>query len=159
MKIKNHKTALLSFIAVLIIISFFGCKDPVKHAETLSEKDKTELNQLRNNLISAILNGDPNAYANQCTDDIRLLHPGTPMVSGREDLIEHVQPVPGRKVINLVLTPVEIYGIGDLAYEVGIQTLSIEPAREGFGSSRKYLHVMRKTEKGWRFAALMSSDN
>jgi ketosteroid isomerase-like protein len=81
------------------------------------------------------------------------------MVSGREDLIEHVKPIPGIQIEKLVLTPVEIYGIGDLAYEVGTQSLSIEPALEGFGSSRKYLHVMRKTEKGWRFSALMSSDN
>lgn len=159
MKIKNHKKAIVILIAALITISFSACKQSVKHMETLSENDLIELNELRDNLVSAIINGDPIAYANQCTNDIRLLHPGIPMVSGRADLIEHVKPTPGIKIKSLVLTPVEIYGIGDLAYEVGTQALSIEPAPEGFGSSRKYLHVMRKTEKGWRFAALMSSDN
>ena len=159
MKSRNHKKAIHILIAILVIIAFIGCKKSTKETNTLSEKDKIELNELRDNLISAILKGDPLAYADQCADDIRLLHPGTPLVSGREDLIKHVAPIPGIQIKKLVLTPVEIYGIGDLAYEVGTQSVLIEPALEGFGTSRKYLHVMRKTEKGWRFVALMSSDN
>ena len=157
MKINSYKKGIL--IIVLVTIVFYGCKQPLKESEAITEKDIVELTELRLNLVSAIIDGDPIAYADQCTDDIRLLHAGSPMVSGREDLIEHVKPIPGIQIEKLVLTPVEIYGIGDLAYEVGTQSLSIEPALEGFGSSRKYLHVMRKTEKGWRFSALMSSDN
>ena len=49
---------------------------------------------------------------------------------------------------------------GDLAYEAGTQSLQIDPPIEGFNSSRKYIHVMRKSDDGkWRFVALMSSDN
>ncbi len=63
-------------------------------------------------------------------------------------------------VTGLTLTPVVVYGEGGLAYEVGTQELSIEPAMPGFSASRKYVHVMRRDAGGqWRFAALMSNDN
>ena len=63
-------------------------------------------------------------------------------------------------VKRLDLTPVEIYGTNDLAYEVGTQSLEIEPAVAGFSSARKYIHIMRRGEDGqWRFVALMSSDS
>lgn len=88
-----------------------------------------------------------------------VLHPGSPIVTGREDLFQHVQPNPGVKIKKLVSTPVRIYGSGDLAYEVGTQVLEMEPAREGFGPSRKYIHVYLKTENGWKIVAGMSGDN
>ena len=132
MKSKNYKRAIHILIAILMIIAFIGCKESTEETNILSEKDKIELDELRDNLISAILMGDPLAYADQCTDDIRLLHPGAPLVSGREDLIKHVAPIPGIQIKKLVLTPVEIYGSGDLAYEVGTQSVSIEPISPTF---------------------------
>ena len=63
-------------------------------------------------------------------------------------------------VSSLVLTPVVIYGTGDLAYEVGTQALTIEPTVPQFAGSRKYVHVFRQGSDGrWRFAALMSNND
>ena len=105
--------------------------------------------------------GDAIAYADLCDDDILILHPNAPIITGREELIGHnAQIFEIVDVTSLELAPVEIYGTGDLAYEVGTQSLSIEPALEGFNSSRKYLHVMRRRTDGtWRFVAAMSSDS
>ena len=161
MNFNNNVRCFLVFLSLIIGMSFVSCTKSVDHARTLSTEDKEAIEQLRNNIISAILTENVNAYADLCTDDVRLLHPGSPIITGREELINHIAPMfEAIKVTSLILTPVEIYGIGDLAYEVGTQSAAIEPSLEGFGSSRKYLHVMRRSENGkWRFVALMSSDS
>ena len=70
MKINSYKKGIL--IIVLVTIVFYGCKQPLKESEAITEKDIVELTELRLNLVSAIIDGDPIAYADQCTDDITL---------------------------------------------------------------------------------------
>jgi uncharacterized protein (TIGR02246 family) len=116
---------------------------------------------LRTALVQAIEGGDAARYAFLCTEDVRLLHPGAPLVTGLAELQAHNAAVFGAvKVIKLALSPVVVYGEGDLAYEVGTQELAIEPSMPGFRSARKYVHVLRRgTDGRWRFAALMSNDS
>ena len=155
---KDPQTKLLVLISISI---FLGCNSSDKRTYTLSQEDQSAITELRNNLVLAIKAGDAEAYGHLCSVDVRLMHPNTSIINGREELIEHNTAIfEVAKVISLKLTPEEFYGIGDLAYEVGTQSVQIDPPLEGFNSSRKYLHVMRKSDDGiWRFVALMSSDN
>jgi ketosteroid isomerase-like protein len=149
------------FIHFLLCIAFISCNKLDNPIESLSQEDMNAISELRNNVVSAIKAGDAKAYGRLCSDDVRLMHPNAPIVNGREALIKHNAAMfEAVKVNTLILTPVDIYGIGDLAYEVGTQSVQINPSMEGFKSSRKYLHVMRKSDDGmWLFVALMSSDN
>jgi FMN-dependent NADH-azoreductase len=148
-------------IAICSILYLSGCFQSDRVQNVFSDKDLIAIDSLRAALESVIEAGDAAAYADLCIDDVQLLHPDFPIVTGREELISHNAPFfESFNVKRLDLTPVEIYGTNDLAYEVGTQSLDIEPSVDGFSSSRKYLHVMRRGHDGqWRFVALMSSDS
>jgi len=148
-------------IYLLLSITLVSCDKSIKRTETLSQEDQDAIIELRNNVVLAIKAGDAESYGDLCEIDVLLLHPNAAIINGREELVKHNAAMfEAVRVTSLVLTPVEVYGIGDLAYEVGTQSVQIDPPLEGFKSSRKYLHVMRKSDDGkWRFVALMSSDN
>ena len=145
-------------ISLLAIIIIGGCGD---RALELAPEDLTAIDNLREAITSAIIAGDAAAYADLCTEDVRLLHAGSPIITGRAELEAHNAAIfEAVTVTSLVLTPVEVYGTGDLAYEVGTQELTIEPAVPEFAGSRKYVHVFRRESDGiWRFSALMSNNN
>lgn len=153
-----RKTLLTVIFSVMYLI---GCYPSDSAHSAFSDEDLIAIDSLRLALESAIEAGDAAAYADLCVDDVQLLHPGFPIVAGRMEMIGHNAAFfESFNVIRLDLAPVEIYGTDDLAYEVGTQSLEIEPSVAGFGSARKYLHVMRRGEDGrWRFVALMSSDS
>ena len=138
-----------------------GACDGVERPPTLSPEDREAIADLRSAVIDAIVAGDAAAYAALCTDDVKLLHSGVPLITGRAELEAHNAAMfEAVTVTSLKLSPVDLYGVGDLAYEVGTQELSIEPAVPGFSSSRKYVHVLRRSADGqWRFTALISNDS
>jgi FMN-dependent NADH-azoreductase len=147
--------------SVVTAVAVVGCGSGAGGPPTLTDADLVAIASLRTAVTAAILAGDAAAYAALCTDDVRLLHPGTPLITGQSELEAHNAAVfEAVTVTSLTLTPVEVYGEGDLAYEVGTQQLSIEPTMAGFSASRKYVHVMRRDPDGrWRFAALISNDS
>jgi len=147
-----------------ILVAFYatimasGCTD---RAAELTPNDYGAIDELRDSVTDAIVAGDAAAYAELCTDDVRLLHAGSPIITGRAELEAHNAAMfEAVAVTSLVLTPVEIYGTGGVAYEVGTQELTLEPTVPEFAGSRKYVHVFRRGSDGeWRFAALMSNNN
>ncbi len=145
-------------VGLLAAFMVGGCAD---RALELTPEDLTLIDKLRDAVTSAIVAGDAAAYANLCTEDVRLLHAGSQIITGRAELEAHNAAMfEAVTVTSLVLTRVEIYGTGDLAYEVGTQELTIEPTVPEFTGSRKYVHVFRRGSDGeWRFAALMSNNN
>ena len=146
------------FVGLLLAVIMSGC---APKTQDLTQQDIAAIDELRDTLVGAIVAGDAAAYAELCIEDVRLLHEGSPIVTGRSALEAHNAAIfEAISVTSLLLTPVEIYGAGDLAYEVGTQEVTIEPASPQFAGSRKYVHVFRRGSDGeWRFAALMSSNN
>ena len=84
-----------------------------------------------------------------------------PIITGKAKVETHNAAIFETVTVEtLKLTPVEVHGTGDLAYEVGTQQLTIEPAVREFSGSRKYVHVFRRGANGiWRFTTLMSNNN
>ena len=145
-------------VALLATIMACGCTE---RAVELTPDDYVAIDELRDLVTDAIVAGDAAAYAELCTEDVRLLHAGSPIITGRAELEAHNAAMfEAVAVTSLVLTPVEIHGTGNVAYEVGTQELTIEPTVPEFAGSRKYVHVFRRGNDGeWRFAALMSNNN
>ena len=127
----------------------------------LTNSDHEAITDLRKAIGNAIKNGDVDAFAELCTDDVKLLHPNTPLIIGKEAFIEHETKILEMvKVIKLEFSPVEVFGVNNLAYEVGTQELEIEPSDDRFHGKRKYVHVLKKSDNGqWRFAVLMSNNS
>ncbi len=144
--------------SLLLVLMMLSC---VSKTQGLSQRDMAAIDELRNGLINAIIAADATAYAELCSEDVHLLHEGSPIITGKSELTAHnIAIFESISVTSLSLTPIKIYGTGDLAYEVGTQKLAVEPASPQFEGSRKYIHVFRRSRDGkWRFSALMSSNN
>jgi uncharacterized protein (TIGR02246 family) len=127
----------------------------------LSSEDRNGVDKLREKLVAAILTADTATYVDCYEEDGILMHPGSPPIQGHTALREHVSAMfSAIRVTKLVLSPIVVDGSPDLAYDAGTQDLGIEPAIQGFGSRRKYLHVMRKQPNGtWKLVVGTSSDN
>ena len=127
---------------------------------TLSSQDKRGIDAIRTALVSAILAGDADAYAQCFTSDGILMHPDTPLVRGAVALREYgAQVFAAVKVTKLLLSPIVVSGTGETAFEVGVQELAITPASDKFRSKRQHLHVYKKQADGsWRIAAAMSGN-
>ncbi len=148
-------------ICILTGFLMYGCGDRDLQSIELTAADFVAIDNLRDALTIAIIAGDAATYASLCTEDVRLLHAGSPIVTGKTKLEAHNAAIFETVTVEaLKLTPIEVYGTGDLAYEVGTQQLTIEPAVQEFSGSRKYVHVFRRGADGnWRFTTLISNNN
>lgn len=133
---------------------------PVWQGE-FSEGDKQQIQCLRLAQADAIINGDANAYAQLCTDDIQLLIPSQEIVSGQAALVTAEEALFSRaKFARFRKVPLRVERSGDLAIEIGHQEVAMQNhnSTDGvFSAHQKYTHVFRLTQQGWRFALLMSN--
>ncbi|MFO0775725.1 MAG: nuclear transport factor 2 family protein [Nitrospiraceae bacterium] len=137
--------------------------DNLQWIGSFTEEDRDQIDALRVAQVAAIEQGDADTYAQLCTDDILLLLQGQDLAAGRLLFIEREAALfRSAKFHSIRQTPIRIERHGNLAVEIGRQetTLSAGIAiRETFKAKRKYLHVLRKTSAGWRFACLMSNNS
>ena len=63
-----------------------GCADG---AAELTPEDLRAIDKLRGSVTDAIVAGEAVAYANLCTEDVQLLHAGSPIIIGRAELEAH----------------------------------------------------------------------
>jgi FMN-dependent NADH-azoreductase len=88
---------------------------------------------------------------------------GNDVVAGKSDFYEtELKLFSNVKFESIKQTPIRIERQGNLAVEVGRQELVVAASAESpkdYKSDRKYSHVLRKTNDGWRFAVLMSNNS
>jgi uncharacterized protein (TIGR02246 family) len=137
--------------------------EPTKWMGEFSSKDREEINALRSKQVFSIENGDANSYSNLCTDDILLMLQGNDVIVGKSDFYQCESNLLKKvKFTSIEQIPIRVERQGNLAIEVGRQELVIAASTESpknYQSHRKYCHVMRKTDEGWRFAVLMSNNS
>ena len=123
--------------------------------------DRLAIERLREGQSEAIRRGDARAYADLCSEDVRLLIPGHDVVAGRDALQEAEEALfRSTRFTGFRKFPLSLDFGGDIAIEVGRQEVEAERAGERngvFAASQKYTHVFRRTPDGWRFAVLMSN--
>jgi ketosteroid isomerase-like protein len=128
-----------------------------------SPEDYEEINSLRSQQVFSIENGDANTYSNLCTDDILLMLQGNNVVVGKSDFYQcELKLFQKVKFASIEQIPIRVERQGNLAVEVGKQELVIAASAEShkdYKSHRKYCHIMRKSNEGWRFAVLMSNNS
>ncbi|MEN3942857.1 SgcJ/EcaC family oxidoreductase [Prosthecobacter sp. SYSU 5D2] len=137
--------------------------DGIEWRGLFTAQDRAEIAALREGQVRAILKGDAAAYARLVTDDIVLMLQGREMVTGREAFLRcETDLLAGTRFITLQQNPLRIERDGVLAVETGSQESGVEAGGAETGhyqARRKYTHVLRKTEDGWRFAVLMSNNS
>jgi uncharacterized protein (TIGR02246 family) len=96
--------------------------------------------------------GDAAALAALYTEDATLLPPNSEMIKGREGIEAVWSAVIQMGAKGVVFTTVDVYGSGDLAYEVGNYVLTIQPeGQEPIEDKGKYVVVWKQIADGsWK---------
>ena len=125
-------------------------------------QEKQAINSLRDGQARAIVNGDANAYAQLCMDNIQLMIPGHDIISGREQFLLAEQQLFNKASFTAFSKyPQQILRDGDMVVETGLQEVTTDQASGAggvFSARQKYMHTYRLTAAGWRYAVLMSND-
>ncbi len=123
--------------------------------------DQEQIAALRRAQATAIVNGDAEAYADLCTEDIQLLIPGNDLISGRDAFLDAERALFARASFSSFdKYPLRVERQGELAVEIGRQQATTDLAGDTagvFSAQQKYTHILRRTPVGWRFAVLMSN--
>ena len=115
---------------------------------------RREIEERNRGFVAAFNRGDAAGVAGGYTEDARLLPPGGAAVSGKRGVEAFWKGVMGMGVRGVDLRTEHVEADGDLAYEIGSATLTIQP--EG-GSpvtdTVKYLVVWKREGGAWRLHA------
>jgi len=149
MKFKNY-----SFIIVFVFCFILITCAP-------AQKEELDLGQVRQalekqNIIykEAVLQGDASAAAAVYTEDATLMPPDSEMVQGREAIEEFWRTEwTLMRVTDFNLTIVDLYGSGDIVYELGKYTIKIQlEGQEPIEDNGKFLVISKRTADGsWKW--------
>ena len=146
----------VSFLFLFASVSIFAQND-------LSTMRNT-IQQLENEWVKAYIAGDAVALANMYTDDAYSMPDNTPMWKGKDQILDgnRKEMKSGVKYTNLIDKTIEVFGSGDLVYEVGTYTMTYIPANstEPVTDNGKYLDIWQKQADGsWKVKADIWNSN
>jgi len=146
---KNSKLCLAFLLAVFMaVLAFVG-----------QAKESMDVNQVRKAIESgnlkfgeAVRQGNGAAIAALYTDDATLMPPNSEIIKGKPGIEAFWKGGLGMGIKDAVLTTVEVFGMGDLACEIGKYNLKIQPAGQAaFEDSGKYIVIWKKQADGsWK---------
>jgi len=143
----------------------FGCQ---KQAEVVAEEEKAvqeepkeamDLAQVRQSIAEAnskfgeaVRSGNATALASLYTEDTRFLPAKGEMIQGSEGVEAYWAGALQSGIKEIVLTTVEIIGMGDMVCEIGKAAVTIQPeGQETIEDIGKYVVIWKKTADGaWK---------
>ncbi len=156
---------LLTIIPLVILLCFtFGCQKGEEAAEEVKAeqeepKEVMDLAQIRQlieeghvKFSEAVRSGDATTLANFYTEDAMLLPPNFPMIKGREAVEAFWAGGFQMGIKEIVLTIVEVIGMGDMVCEIGESEVTIQPeGMDAIKDKGKYLAIFKKAVDGtWK---------
>ena len=146
-------------LAVLVPL-LVGCRQAPSGPQPLTEADKQQIDALRDADVKAVLEDNASATAALFEEDGIQLPPNAEMVRGKAEILKWTQAYIDKvgKVIELTETPVEVFGEGGLAYEIGTFVEKATPpgGDTPISNEGKYVVVFRRQDDGsWKYAAVI----
>ena len=141
-----------SFIFVFVFcFVLLSCAPPVEEEMDVEQVRKT-IEETNLKFGEAIRQGDATALADLYTEDATLLPPDSDMIKGRQGIETFWNGGLQIGIKDAILTTVDLSGSGDLAYEIGKFTLTIQPEeQEPIEQKGKYVVVWKQTADGsWK---------
>ena len=140
----KHKIISL-FGAVSIIVCFTSCQSTGK----FNIDAVRTLTGIQNGQYMAAYNGkDAAAVASLHTEDVVVLPPNLEMMKGREAVQDAIAAEINAGATDLALTTLDVYGSGDLAYEIGRYALKVKQDEQILmQDSGKYIVVWEQVSK------------
>jgi uncharacterized protein (TIGR02246 family) len=147
MKITNY-----SIILVFLFCFILLCCVPPPTEEMDVEKVRTAIEEVHLKFGEAVRQGDAAAVVALYTDDATILPSDSDMIQGKQGIETFWSQGLQMGIKDAVLTTVDVFGSGDLAYEVGKFTLTIQPeGQEPIEQKGKFVVVWKKIADGsWK---------
>ena len=124
-------------------------------AANLSEQDTAAIQQVIDDVINTLVEGDHAAWAELFAEDAVIYSPNAPAVRGREVLRSWVSAFP--PIEELAFVDREIWGQGNYAFALSGYTFSVEGSPPDQG---KQLWVFQRTDgSSWEVKALSYSSD
>ena len=133
--------------ALALALASTACQSPAQDAAGLSEEDVATLREDTREVVEAMLARDWDRVGKLYAEDAVLMLPNQPALVGREAIL---QGWAQSSVSQLTVTPLEIYGSGELAYIRGAYSLemTIEGLPEPVSDRGKYVVILRRQPDG-----------
>ncbi len=124
----------------------------------MGESDVRALNQLRERTMQAENAGDATFFEGVSAEDVIVMPPGMPAVSGRTATVAFMSAFLGQFDLRIEYVSEEIRVHGDLGLDRGTysQTLTPKGGGEANRESGKYLWIYsRRSDGGWEFSRVI----
>jgi uncharacterized protein (TIGR02246 family) len=156
---------LLMILPFVILLCFtFDCQKGEEVAEEVKAEqeepkevmDLVQVQQLIEEahvkFSEAVRSGDATALASLYTEDAMLSPPNFPMIKGREAVEAFWAGGFQMGIKEIVLTTVEVIGMGDMVCEIGESEVTIQPeGMDAIKDKGKYLVILKETVDGtWK---------
>lgn len=147
MKFTNY-----SFIFVFVFCFVLLCCAPPPTEEMDVEKVRMAIEEGCLKFGEAVRQGDAAALAALYTDDATLLPPDSEMIKGKQGIEAFWSGGFQMGIKDVVLTTVDVFGSGDLAYEIGKANITIQlEGQEPIEQKGKYVVVWKQAADGlWK---------
>jgi len=148
---------MLQLIALALMVT--ACQPQAPEVVQLSEEDVASIKQVSRTYVKTFLAGDLNAWIEVFTEDAMTMPPNTTILEGIGAIRADAENNP--QFTSFTVTPLEIDGIGDLAFARGTFTITLAPEdADPITDSGKYIEIWRKQPDGsWRlFRDIWNSD-
>lgn len=115
------------------------------------EKDKALVLEAVGGFSKAYMEGDYEALANIYTEDGKIFPGQTPIIEGKEGIMNRFRMPEGSRIVHHQIKPEEIHFFGNYAYDYGYYEGKTELADGEINSWKgKYVVVWKKVEDQWK---------
>ncbi len=150
------KKIMLQLFALALMVT--ACQVPAPEVVQLSDEDVASIKQVSQTLVKAN-QVDWDAWIDVFTEDAVRMPPNITIIEGREAIRARAEA--SQPFTSFTVTPLEIDGLGDLAFARGTFTSTRAPEdADPITESGKFIQILRKQPDGsWRiFRDIWNSD-
>jgi ketosteroid isomerase-like protein len=137
----------------IVVLVFFICAVQVKAQNPDLSKVKANIEKMNDTYDKAFISGDYTTMNSFYTDDAIVMPSYHPMVKGKDAILESDKKDMGSmKTESFKTTPTDVYGSGDLVYEIGTYDISFTPPNTttAMNDHGKYLNIWQKQGDTWK---------
>ena len=145
-----HNRPILSLLVLMLAVPFLVSCTTAPPPDTTAE-DSQAVRAASKQWVDAFNRGDAAAVAALYTEEAKRLPPNSPMIVGRENIQAFIQAANDAGAGDLQATIIELHVNGDMAYEVGKYTLTIQPEEgDAISDNGKYVEIWTRVNGSWK---------
>jgi ketosteroid isomerase-like protein len=149
------RTRAILSAALALTLPGTACQPPAPEAVSLSDADKDAIRAVIEANVDAGIAADWDTFLSHFADDAVIMWPNLPAVVG----LEAIRAVEWSRAVESEISPIDIVGVGDLAYVRGTYSLLLD-FEGAVREEGKYVNVLRKQPDGsWRFTVWMNNSD